>query len=324
MASRICAGEHDSLGYGLYVSKPSKNAQTATGIDLIFNSNTAHGAGTIHQIIDITCASSGTFDGTGTISGLAYIPFIHITEYTSSGVKGMGSWWGRSVGGGSGGSCILTDAMIKHPLGETLIQDMKEGQRITGYDLENNKEIETYITGKSEHLADFYYKVNNLKITAGHPIWTEEGWACIDPQAYYDECQEYSHIPILTPKKLEVGYTLSNGKIKEIERVDEVVQVWNIEVAGTHNYFADGILVHNGGGGGGGGGSGRSQIKWSNWRATVTSSQIKITPWMSSGANQNFNYTSGIHNKATGLSWPGQSFTSGKTFRCFVYRIPAT
>ena len=31
MASRICAGEHDSLGYGLYVSKPGKDAESDIG-----------------------------------------------------------------------------------------------------------------------------------------------------------------------------------------------------------------------------------------------------------------------------------------------------
>tara|TARA_Y100000034_G_scaffold37517_1_gene46109 strand:- start:900 stop:1427 length:528 start_codon:yes stop_codon:yes gene_type:complete len=174
MASRICAGEHDSLGYGLYVSKVGKNAQTATGIDLIFNSNTAYGSGQLHQIIDITCSSTAPlYEGTGTITGLAYIPFVHITEYTGSGVKGIKSWWGRSSGGGSGG-----------------------------------------------------------------------------------------------------------------------------------------------------GAGGKSQLKWSEWRAKVTNTQITIQSWSSATSGGNYLYTSGIHNAAASLQWP--SNTSGRTFRCFVYRIPAT
>ena len=184
MANRVCIGNHATNGYGLYVSKDNKNAQSDTGLDLIFSSETAHGAGSISQIIDITASSSGDYNGTGNITDLGYIPFVHITELSGSGVKGIESWWGRSVGGGSGGG--------------------------------------------------------------------------------------------------------GGG----------------------------------GGMGGGGGGSGRSQIKWSSWRATVTQTQIEIRPWLSSGSNQNFNYTSSVHGTAS-LSWPGQSYTSGKTFRCFVYKIPA-
>jgi hypothetical protein len=75
-------------------------------------------------------------------------------------------------------------------------------------------------------------------------------------------------------------------------------------------------------GGGGGGGGGKSQIKWSAWRATVTRTQVEIRPWMSSGSNQNFNFTSSIHGTASGLSFPG--LNGGTTFRCFVYKISAS
>ena len=185
MANRVCIGNHASNGYGLYVSKAGKNAQSDTGLDLIFSSETAHGGGAINQIIDITCATSGTYDGTGTITDLGYIPFIHITELSGSGIKGIESWWGRSTGGGSGGG--------------------------------------------------------------------------------------------------------GGG---------------------------------GGMGGGGGGQSGRSQVKWSAWRATVTQTQIHILPWMISGSNQNWMYEGSVHGTSS-LSWPGQTNTSGKTFRCFVYKIPA-
>ena len=37
MANRICIGNHSSNGQGLYVSKPGKDASSATGNDLIFD-----------------------------------------------------------------------------------------------------------------------------------------------------------------------------------------------------------------------------------------------------------------------------------------------
>ena len=42
MANRVLLGEHDSLGYGMYVSKPAKDVTSATKDDLIFNSNSSN------------------------------------------------------------------------------------------------------------------------------------------------------------------------------------------------------------------------------------------------------------------------------------------
>ena len=103
MANRVLLGEHDSLGYGMYVSKPTKDVASATKDDLIFNSNSISSS-LVHQIVDVTI-SSGNSSGTGTITGLAYVPFINFTEYDSGGVRGLrfeSSLY--SSGGGMGGA----------------------------------------------------------------------------------------------------------------------------------------------------------------------------------------------------------------------------
>ena len=103
MANRVLLGEHDSLGYGMYVSKPTKDVTSATKDDLIFNSNSISSS-LIHQIVDITI-SSGNSSGTGTITGLAYVPFINFTEYDSNGVRGLRYEADIHIGaGGMGGT----------------------------------------------------------------------------------------------------------------------------------------------------------------------------------------------------------------------------
>ncbi len=324
MANRVLLGKKGS-DYGLWVSKPGKDVTSASGIDLIFDSETSHGNGYLHQVIDITCSSSNPWNGTGAISGLAYIPFIHITEYDGSGVYSMKTGWGRSFGGNA--TCLVTGTIIKVPNGERKIEDMKVGHRIIGYDFEEQREVEARVGGVKSFLTDEYYSVNGVRITAGHPIWTEKGWACIDPKGYFEECEEYGHFPELNPVKLEVGDKLLDRTVDSIEKHEETTQVWCLEVDTTQNYFADDMLVHNGGGMGGGPSGGRSSIRWTGWRATATSSQIEIRPWLDAQnftTNANTNYEYAIHSKATSLTWRDQGDTSGKTFRCFVYRIPAT
>ena len=101
MANRVLVGNHSSLGYGLYVSKPGKDVTTATGADLIFDSSRSYSSA-LHQIVDVTISSGGTY-GTGTISGLAYVPFVTFTEYDSNGVRGLRFVTSKATGGGTGG-----------------------------------------------------------------------------------------------------------------------------------------------------------------------------------------------------------------------------
>jgi hypothetical protein len=329
MANRVLIGEHNSLGYGMFISKPGADVLSATKNDLIYNSTTAYGGGQIHTILNITCASSGTYEGTGTITGLGYIPFVQVTEYSGGTTKSIPAWWGRATGGSG---CVLEGTMIKTPNGEVPIEDLKTYDTVIGYDLNNNKEVETHIIGQSIHNAERYVEVNGLRITTGHPIWTKQGWSCIDPQEYYQECLMYGgEEPSVTDiRPLQLGDEMLNSTVEEIKSVYSPTHVYNIEVDKFRNYIADNILVHNGGGmgggggGGGGGNKGKGQIRWSGFRCQVTSSQVRIFPWLfTASSGETANYVAS-HHSAGGiydLEWPPT--TSGKTYKVIVYRMKA-
>ena len=155
------------------------------------------------------------------------------------------------------GGCLVTGSKITVPVYNDVvsipIEDIEIGQKVLAYNEETGEEVEAYVEGKASHGAERYYKVNSLQLTAGHPIWANERWTCVEPVEYARECEAYGHTLDLEPEKLELGDILYGGAIVEtIELIDESALVWNIMIEDVHTYIADDILVHNGGGGGGG------------------------------------------------------------------------
>jgi len=107
MSNRICMGEHDSLGYGLYVSKPGKDAESDIGQDLIFSSTNGTGTGSniagnsaLHDIMTLTL-TAGQTSVSGTITGLAYVPMVTWAEFSGDTTLGVKFTNSKSAGGGS-------------------------------------------------------------------------------------------------------------------------------------------------------------------------------------------------------------------------------
>lgn len=92
MANRVLVGEHDSLGYGLFVSKPGSEAESATGNDLIYDSTVTRSS-TVHQTSIITM-SSGTSEAELDISpSLDYIPYVKVNRVDGTNVYGEESYF---------------------------------------------------------------------------------------------------------------------------------------------------------------------------------------------------------------------------------------
>ena len=92
MANRVLLGNHDSLGYGLFVSKPGSEVESATGNNLIFDS-TIQRSSTVHQTSVITM-SSGAATASLTISPtIDYIPYVKINRVDGTNVYGEESYF---------------------------------------------------------------------------------------------------------------------------------------------------------------------------------------------------------------------------------------
>jgi intein/homing endonuclease len=74
-----------------------------------------------------------------------------------------------------------------------------------------------------------------LRATPNHPFFANGRWVTAGELGVGDILLEAS----------EDGRTVVRVPVRSIERLPGGVEVFNLEVAGVHDYFADGLLVHN-------------------------------------------------------------------------------
>ena len=98
--------------------------------------------------------------------------------------------------------------------------------------LNNDTEVDSEVTETFIHKDhDGYLVLNgNIKTTSNHPFYSDGNWIEAGNLSVGDK--------ILHVDGLE-------HTIETIELSDESATVYNFEVEGTHNYFAEGYLVHN-------------------------------------------------------------------------------
>tara|TARA_B100001287_G_C22597164_1_gene488635 strand:+ start:320 stop:958 length:639 start_codon:yes stop_codon:yes gene_type:complete len=151
--------------------------------------------------------------------------------------------------------CFLKDTKILLNNSEYKnIQDLSENdilKSLSIQDLDNNnvdieylmnwykKELKyqssnTIVKELYKNSTEQYYIINNvLKITPEHLLFVRKN----------DVYEWYS------AKDIEIGYELLNSenkfiKVELIEKVNKKVDVYNIKIEGTMNYYADNYLVH--------------------------------------------------------------------------------
>ena len=118
------------------------------------------------------------------------------------------------------------------------IADIRAGDLVRSYDTSKKKLVSSLVTNTFHHtkeeMGSYYLTVMTAKgrvmrVTPNHPIFIDGGWRRAD--------------------HLKVGDQLFDGKSKDeitsISTVYRQVLTYNLEVMGTHDYFADDILVHN-------------------------------------------------------------------------------
>ena len=106
------------------------------------------------------------------------------------------------------------------------IEDVNKGDLVKSF--EGDAEvINTYFHDET----DSYLVINDLlKLTANHPMYVNSEWK---------EAGEIKLGDLLLDKD---GNSVP---IISIETIEETVPVYNLEVAGTHNYYAENLLTHN-------------------------------------------------------------------------------
>ena len=147
----------------------------------------------------------------------------------SGGGNGSGNGNGASSNGGNG--CFIKGTLIHLPSGMKSIEDIKVGDVVTSFDVGTSSVVNSKVTETFVHSDRYYMILNgNIKTTSVHPFYSDGNWIEAGDLTIGDK--------ILHVDGLE-------HTIETIELSDEPVTVYNFEVDGTHNYFAEGYLVHN-------------------------------------------------------------------------------
>ncbi|BAZ13417.1 AAA ATPase [Calothrix sp. NIES-4071] len=170
------------------------------------------------------------------------------------------------------GGCFAGGTVILTTQGNKPIEHLHQGDSIIGYNFTAHKP-EVGNIGEIQILSSPNYLLinNKIKVTATHPFYIKTSTGVKLEQA----------------QKLKIGAQLigkgeSRIVIDNLDYINENITVYNlISVSPNHNFYADGILVHNKGGGGGGsvgGGGGRGSYYSGNRNSSFTPINSKTLP----------------------------------------------
>jgi hypothetical protein len=172
-------------------------------------------------------------------------------------------------GGGGGSTCLVAGTKILMIDGtQKRIEDVHPGDKVMGYDTAHRSLKPETVLATDAPIRDHHYTIKladgtSIGLTREHPLYSNKGWASIDPASTLDENAS------LHVAKLQVGDTLleASGKYVAIATIVYVpgnVQTYNLKnVTGFNDFIAQGIVTHNKGGGGnssGGGGGNASAM----------------------------------------------------------------
>lgn len=176
---------------------------------------------------------------------------------TAGGASGSGGGSGAGGGdsgggGGGGGGCFVSGTKILlENLQEISIEDVDEGMLVLTYN-EKIDRLESGVVGKLIRPAtDCFVRIklsdsSEIESTLEHPYFIRtKGWCSFEP-----ELSKTLHN--MNVSKIEVGdlmmhYDKTWVTVESIisETRTQTQTVYNFEVKGNNNYFANGLLVHN-------------------------------------------------------------------------------
>ena len=154
-----------------------------------------------------------------------------VIVYEPSSMNGNGMMSPMGMGGMGMQGCFTAGTLVQLPNGIKYIEDIEIGDIVKSFDVGTSSTVNSKVTETFVH-SDRYYMIINgiIKTTSVHPFYSDGNWIEAGDLSIGDK--------ILHVDGLE-------HTIETIKLSDETVTVYNFEVDGTHNYFAEGYLVHN-------------------------------------------------------------------------------
>jgi len=120
---------------------------------------------------------------------------------------------------------------------ELAIEKIRKGDKILAFDTHTDSLVRTVVTKTFVHPpeATAYTLVINgsLRATPNHPFFANHAWVRAD------HLKPGDRIIVLD------NHDFKSDTIRSIKNAKGHVTTYNIEVNGVHDYFANGLLVHN-------------------------------------------------------------------------------
>ncbi|HYQ61356.1 MAG TPA: Hint domain-containing protein, partial [Desulfatiglandales bacterium] len=143
--------------------------------------------------------------------------------------------------------CFLPESPILKADGtETSISSVQPGDKVLAFTSEGKTvqaEVRSLVRAQTNHYVILQTDRATLRVTEDHPFYVGAG--------------TFKTLEVLKPGDTIMawdGRSLTEQKIVSLQRVQESVQVFNLQTDRPNTFFASHIAVHNKGGGGGGGG----------------------------------------------------------------------
>ena len=145
-------------------------------------------------------------------------------------------------GGCGGGGCFSAGTRISMADGTTRrIETLRAGDFVLSYDAALKTLVLGTVVQTFRHRApkEFVVIDGALRATPNHPLFANGDWLPLDGVMENDEL-----VRLFTPEDPDDASTRPEP-VRTIERVRGNKAIYDLEVSGLHNYFAEGILVHN-------------------------------------------------------------------------------